>query len=190
MRHRLAVDGGIPGGAQRRERIVPRLIGCRRLTSQRCFHAVNAWTPTCKPSEGQQKAMLDRVLVSHDDLASLELSVRWHCPLIVFDHALLTLQIQHSLIGTGFGGACRPGREAPTRSRCQVNLWRWRGRVSEWSHLVHEGLKAMSTEHQANPLDPFENLKRGELLADSVAQALAPKHVWKPGDTRRAFGFA
>ncbi len=48
----------------------------------------------------------------------------------------------------------------------------------------------MSTEHQDNPPDPFENLKRGELLADSIAQALAPKHVWKPGDKRRVFGFA
>ena len=146
--------------------------------------------PTWKPSEGPQKAVLDRVLVTHDDLASLELSVRWHRPLIVFDHALLTLQIQHSLIGTGYGGACRPEREAPTRSRCRVDLRRWRGRISEWSHLVHEGLKVMSAEHQEHPLDPFEHLKRGELLADSVAQALAPKHVWKPGDTRRAFGFA
>ena len=146
--------------------------------------------PTWKPSEGPQKAVLDRVLVTHDDLASLELSVRWHRPLIVFDHALLTLQIQHSLIGTGYGGACRPEREAPTRSRCRVDLRRWRGRISEWSHLVHEGLKVMSAEHQEHPLDPFEHLKRGELLADSIAQALAPKHVWKPGDTRRAFGFA
>ncbi len=116
-------------------------------------------TPTWKPSEGLQKAVLDRVLIAHDDLASLELSVLWHCPLIVFDHTLLTLQIQHSLIGTGYGGACRPGREASTRSRCRVNLLRWRGRVSEWSHLVHEGLKAMSTKHQENPPDPFENLE-------------------------------
>jgi hypothetical protein len=48
----------------------------------------------------------------------------------------------------------------------------------------------MSTEHQENPPDPYEALKRGELLAISVAQALAPKYVKKPGDTRRAFGFA
>jgi hypothetical protein len=52
-------------------------------------------TPTWKPSEGPQKAALDRVLVTHDDLASLELSVLWHCPLLVFDHAQLTLQIPH-----------------------------------------------------------------------------------------------
>ncbi len=58
------------------------------------------------------------------------------------------------------------------------------------THLVHEGLRVMSAEHQENPLDPFENLNQDELLADSVAQALTPKYVWKPGDTRRAFGFA
>ncbi len=33
-------------------------------------------TPTWKPSEGPQKAVLDRVLITYDDLASLELSVR------------------------------------------------------------------------------------------------------------------
>ncbi len=82
--------------------------------------------PTWKPSEGQQKATLDRVLETHDDLVSLELSVLWHCPLIVFDHALLTLQIPHSLIGIGYGGACQPELEASTRPRCWINLRRWR----------------------------------------------------------------
>ncbi len=48
----------------------------------------------------------------------------------------------------------------------------------------------MSAENKDNPLDPYEALKRGELLALSVAQALAPKYVRKPGDTKRAFGFA
>ena len=48
----------------------------------------------------------------------------------------------------------------------------------------------MSAEHQANPPDPFEALKQGELIAESVAQALAPAYIRKPGDTRRAFGFA
>ena len=62
--------------------------------------------------------------------------------------------------------------------------------MSEWNCLVHEGLRAMSAKHKENPPDPFETLKRGELLADSIAQALAPKYVRKPGDTRRAFGFA
>jgi hypothetical protein len=104
-------------------------------------------TPTWKPSEGAQKGVLDRVLITHDDLASLELSVRWHCPLIVFDHALLTLQIQDSLIGTGYGGACGAGRAACSRCRWGVNLGRWRGWVSEWSRLVHEPLNPMSTQH-------------------------------------------
>jgi len=137
-------------------------------------------TPTWKPSEGPQEATLDRVLVTHDDLPLLELSVKWHHPLIVFDHALLILRIQHSLIGTGYAGACRPDREAFPKSRCRVNLKKWREHVSEWNRLVHAGLRVMSIEHQGNPPDPFEALKRGELLADSVAQALAPKYIRKP----------
>ena len=48
-------------------------------------------TPTWKPSEGPQKAMLDSVFVTHNDLSSLNLSVQWHCPLLIFDHALLIL---------------------------------------------------------------------------------------------------
>ncbi len=48
----------------------------------------------------------------------------------------------------------------------------------------------MSAEHQENAPDPFEALKQGELIADSVAQAQAPAYIRKPGDTRRAFGFA
>ena len=146
-------------------------------------------TPTWKPSEGPQEATLDRVFVTHEAPASLELSVQW-CNQLTFDHALLTLRIQHSQIGTGYAGACRPDRDTHPQSRCRVNLRKWRKHVPEWSRLVHEGLSAMSAENQDNPLDPFEALKRGELLADSVAQALAPKYVRRPGDKRRAFGFA
>ena len=62
-------------------------------------------TSTWKPSEGPQSAALDRVFVSRDELPQLELSVHWHCPLIVFDHAVLVLRIKDFLIGTGFAGA-------------------------------------------------------------------------------------
>jgi len=147
-------------------------------------------TPTWKPSEGPQKAMLDRVFLTRNDLPSLELSVQWHYPLLIFDHALLILRIQHSLIGTGYAGACRPDRDAFPSSRCRVNLQKWRDHLSTWNRLVHEELRAMSEEHHDNPPDPFEALKRGELLASSVAQAIAPKYIRKPGEVRRAFGFA
>ena len=48
----------------------------------------------------------------------------------------------------------------------------------------------MQKEWQVNPPDPFEALKQGELLVDSLAQAIAPKRIRRPGETRRAFGFA
>ena len=134
--------------------------------------------------------MLDRVFVTRNDLPSLELSVQWHYPLLIFDHALLILRIQHSLIGTGYAGACRPDRDAFPSSRCRVNLQKWRDHLSTWNRLVHEELRAMSEVRHDNPPDPFETLKQGELLASSVAQAIAPKYIRKPGEVRRAFGFA
>ncbi len=137
-----------------------------------------------------QEEALDRVLVTKDVLPSPELLVQWHSPTITFDHAVLILRIQHSLIGTGYAGACRPDRDSFPRSRCWINLRKWRTQVNEWSRLVHTGLRQMLAEHQENPPDPFEALKQGELIADSVAQALAPVYIRKPGDTRRAFGFA
>jgi hypothetical protein len=75
-------------------------------------------------------------------------------------------------------------------SRCQVNLRKWRKHTDEWQLRVQDGLKAMHKEWQDNPPDPFEALKRGELLASTLAQAIAPKRIKSPGETRRAFGFA
>jgi hypothetical protein len=145
--------------------------------------------PTWKPYEGPQAATLDRVFATCESLPSLELSVHWTNRLVC-DHALLILRIQHSSIGTGYAGACRPDRDVYPRSRCMINLQKWRKHIPEWSRLVHEGLRAMNDENKPNPLDAFEALKRGELLASSVAQAFAPKYVRRPGDTRRSFGFA
>ena len=139
-------------------------------------------TSTWKPSEGPQSAALDRVFVSRDELPQLELSVHWHCPLIVFDHAVLVLRIQDS-------GACRPTRAAIPVARCRVDLSKWREHIDEWQQSLREGLRVMQQEWQDNPPDPYEALKQGELLADSLAQAIAPKHIWRPGDTRRAFRF-
>jgi hypothetical protein len=73
-------------------------------------------TPTWRPNECTKKAMLDRVFVTPDACPLPELSVQWHSPNIVFDHAVLLLRIQHSLIGTGYAGACRSDREAFPRS--------------------------------------------------------------------------
>ncbi len=114
-------------------------------------------------TEGPQRAALDRVLISQEEASQLELSVEWHCPLTVFDHALLVLRIQDTLIGTGFAGACKPSRETIPVSRCRVNLRKLREHIDEWQQGVHGGLRVMQREY--NPPDPFEALKRGELLA-------------------------
>jgi hypothetical protein len=113
--------------------------------------------PTWKPSEGPQAAALDRVFTNHESLSSLKLSIEWNNSL-VFDRALLTLRIQHSLIGTGYAGACQPDLNAYPNSRCRVNLRQWRKHTHEWSRLVQEGLRVMSAEDQnnPNPPDPFE----------------------------------
>ena len=76
----------------------------------------------------------------------------------------------------GRGGRER-GREVSRQSEGGPGAGReqWRKHIPEWSKLVHDGHRVMSTESQANPPDPYEALKRGELLAISAAQALAPK---------------
>jgi hypothetical protein len=56
-------------------------------------------TPTWKPSEGPHAATLDQVFVSHQCLPSLDLSLHWKISL-AFDHALLIISMQHSVIGT------------------------------------------------------------------------------------------
>ncbi len=71
-----------------------------------------------------------------------------------------------------------------------MNLRKWREHIDEWQRSLDEGLRVMQQEWQDNPPDPYEALKQGELLADSLAQAIAPKHIRRPGETRRAFGFA
>ena len=39
-------------------------------------------------------------------------------------------------------------------------------------------------------VDPFQALKYAEILATHIAQALAPRRIRRPGEVRRAFGFA
>jgi hypothetical protein len=102
--------------------------------------------PTWKPNEGPKKApwLLDRVVVTPEAHLSTELSVQWHSPLIIFDHAVLLLRVQHSLMEPGWSeyvGACRPDREAFLRSRCRVNHRKWLRHVSEWSQMVSMGLR-------------------------------------------------
>lgn len=146
--------------------------------------------PTWKSNAGIQKAVLDRVFESQAISHSMMLSVIWCQPLIVFDHALLLLRIQHSSVGNGYAGACRPDRELLTHPRCQVNLTKWKHYVMVWQSLLCNGLQLLAEEQKDSPPDPFEALKQGELLADTLARALAPKYIPKKGDVRRAYSFA
>jgi hypothetical protein len=54
--------------------------------------------------KARKKAMLDRVFVAPDAYPLPELSVQWHSPDIIIDHAVLLIRIQHSRIRTGYAG--------------------------------------------------------------------------------------
>ncbi len=71
-----------------------------------------AWQtdPDVEAERRPEEAMLDRVFFTPDACPLPELSVQWHSPDIIFDHAMLLLRIQHSLIGTGYAGAWRPDK--------------------------------------------------------------------------------
>ena len=71
---------------------------------------------------GPQSAALDRVFVTQPDLPPLDMTVLWHMPLIVFDHALILLRLPKEMIGVGYAGACRPGESEVPSSRCCVNM--------------------------------------------------------------------
>jgi hypothetical protein len=62
--------------------------------------------------------------------------------------------------------------------------------MASWQQLLRIQLQALALEHQRDSPDPYEALKQEELLALSCAQALAPKHIRKPSEVRRAFSFA
>ncbi len=50
---------------------------------------------------------LDRVFVTQPDLPPLDMTVLWHMPSIVFDHALILLRLP----GRMGGGSCAASRE-------------------------------------------------------------------------------
>ena len=68
---------------------------------------------------GLQSAALDRVFITHSDLSSLDMTLLWIKPLIVFDHALIMLRLSREMIGVGYAGACRPGDSEVSPSRCR-----------------------------------------------------------------------
>ncbi len=75
---------------------------------------------------------------------------------------------------TSPGSLCDQRRESRDRHRDRRDR---RG----WSPLAESPPSPTSEEHHVNPPDPFEALQQGELIADSLAQALAPAYIRKPG---------
>jgi hypothetical protein len=65
--------------------------------------------------------------------------------------------------------------------------------IMKWQRLTEIRLSVMEAEHQNDPQPPdaFEALEQGELIMPSImiAQAIALKHIRRPGETRRSFGF-
>ena len=106
---------------------------------------------------GPQSAALDRVFVTQPDLPPLDMTVLWHMPMIVFDHALILLRLPREMLGVGYAGACRPGESEVPSSRCCVNMPKWYTQVDEWRRLLQSCLQA--TESQRAPMDTFEALK-------------------------------
>ena len=137
-----------------------------------------------------RKAVLDRAWVYPASLCVSPLSVNWAVEQTVFDHALILVNLPQAMAGVGYAGACRPLRVTQPIPRCRVNLRQWREKyVEEWTRLLKLSLAAADSEECAEPPDPFQALKHGELVADSIAQSLAPRRIRRPGETRRAFGF-
>ena len=143
---------------------------------------------TWRACVGSQSAALDRVFVTQPDLPPLDMTVLWHMPMIVFDHALILLRLPREMLGVGYAGACRPGESEVASTRCCVNMPKWYTQVDEWRRLLQRCLQA--TESQRAPMDTFEALKDAESCACIIAQTLAPKHIRKSGEVRQSFMFA
>ena len=116
--------------------------------------------------------------------------INWCTEHLVFDHAMISVRLDPQVAGTGYAGACSQSDMIVADSGCRVNLKQWRKQVEEWKRLFIIQLNKMKQEHTELSRDPFVVLKQGELMADSIARALAPKHIRKAGEVQRSFGFA
>ena len=133
---------------------------CEWLTSTllREIHSVPL-QPTWKACLLSKKATLDRAWIYPPDLPVSSLQVKWERSLPVFDHAMIMLQLSHTVAGLGFAGACRPLNHSIPLPRCRVNVRKFREPAirEEWSRLLQLSLTAfrhgLTTEQQdaANP---------------------------------------
>jgi hypothetical protein len=148
-----------------------------------------------------RKATLDRAWVYPADLSVSDLHVQWPEDRPVFDHAMIMLSLPHTVAGMGFAGACRPLHQPTSAPRCRVNIKMLREPeiLAEWQRLLHLSLTTESpvdppscpraSVEQDQPLDPFQALKYAEMVADRIAQSLAPCRVRRPGELRRSYCF-
>jgi len=164
-----------------------------------------------------RKATLDRAWVFPANLPVSDLRVTWAEMQPVFDHAMISLRLPHTVAGMGFAGACRPQRQTVCdKSRCRVNLRKFREPeiLAEWNRLLQLSLgktpgllsslranvaEAPSTSPEevvdekdsVRPvsMDPFQALKYAETTADRIAQLLAPRRTRRPGEVGKSFCF-
>ena len=147
-----------------------------------------------------RRATLDRAWVYPADLPVSNLLVQWPEEPI-FDHAMIVLSLPHTVAGMGFAGACRPLHQTTPVPRCRVNMKMLRKPevMAEWQRLlhlsltvgspVHPSLSPMESAGQDQPLDPFQELKYAEMVADRIAQSLAPCRMRRPGEPCRPYCF-
>ena len=104
----------------------------------------------------------------------------------VFHHAMIMLRLPNTIAGLGYAGACQPLKPQAAPQGCRVNLKKFKNPaiLKEWSRLSHLSLSrcltAPAESDAVTNVDPFTALKHAEMVADSVAYGLAPRHIRRP----------
>jgi hypothetical protein len=135
-----------------------------------------------------QRAALDRAFIHPAQEPSSLLTVAWNR--VVFDHALIAVRLPHATAGIGYAGACRPEPTGSRVPRCKIDLKQWNRRREEWARLLSLSLDQEDENTEGISLDPFQALANGELVAEAIAQKLAPKRIPHDGEVRRSFCLA
>ena len=135
-----------------------------------------------------QRAALDRAFIHPAQEPSSSLTVAWNR--VMFDHALIAVRLPHATAGIGYAGACRPESAGSRVPRCKIDLKQWNRRREEWARLLSLSLDQEDENTEGISLDPFQALANGELVAEAIAQKLAPKRIPHDGEVRRSFCFA
>ena len=138
-------------------------------------------------SHDVQRAVLDRAFIHPAQELSSPLTVTWNRA--VFDHALIAVRLPHVTAGIGYAGACRPESAGSRVPRCRIDLKQWNRRREEWARLLSLSLDQEDERSAEKSHDPFQALANGELVAEAIAQKLAPRRVPCDGEVRRSFCF-